>query len=141
MTRPAALCAAALLTISTFTAARGDARAAGPFPEVPLGRESRASTAWAWGCMGSGLALIGASTVLARRANDRYAAYEGATEPARVEELYDETVALDRWSTGTLLTGEALIATGLYLRFLRRPPPARMALDVGPARCALVLRF
>ena len=41
----------------------------------------------------------------------------------------------------TLIGGEAFIATGLYLRFLRHPSPSRVGLSLTPRRCALSLRF
>jgi hypothetical protein len=34
-----------------------------------------------------------------------------------------------------------LLATGVYLRFLRRPLPAGLVLSPGVSRCALALRF
>ena len=140
MIRSAAMILAALTTILLFPAARAQAQAAGPFPEVSVPRTSHSAT-WAYVSIGTGLGLLGASTLLAERANDRYDDYQRATDPARVRELYDQTLTLDRLSTGTLLTGEVLIATGLYLRFLRRPAASRVALDFGPSRSALSLRF
>lgn len=141
MIRPAARFAAALTMITMLTAAGARAQAAGPFPEVPLSTSETRTHRLAWICIGAGLGLLGGSTVLAERANDRYEEYRNATDPRRVEDLYDETIALDRLSATALLSGEVLVATGLYLRFLRRPPTARVALDVGPARCAVLLRF
>ena len=132
---------AALTMTPLYPAARAHAQAAGPFPEVTVPRTSRGSATWAYVSIGAGFGLLGASTLLADRANDRYDEYQRATDPESVRRLYDETLTLDRFSTGTLLSGQVLIATGLYLRFLRRPATSRVALDVGPSRCALSLRF
>lgn len=142
MIRSAALLMAALTIALLIPAARAQAQAAGPFPEVSMPKKASRSSTWAYVCIGTGLGLLGGSTLLSDRANDRYHDYLRATDPESVRDLYDETLRLDRLSTGSLLTGEVLIATGLYLRFLRRPPAvARVALDVGPSRCAVVLRF
>ena len=68
-----------------------------------------------------------------------------ATDPAEIERLYDRTARYDWYARGALIGGEALVATGLYLRFVRRPRAARttatLDLSVGPARCALAWRF
>lgn len=141
MFRPAAALVAALTMIPMFTAACAHAQAAGPFPEVTLQREERGSATWAYLCIGVGIGLLGGSTILTERANDRYGDYLRATEPERVRDLYDETLRLDRWSTTSLLAGEALVATGIYLRFLRRSSPPRMALALSPSQCAVLLRF
>ena len=142
MKRSAAVLLAALTMTPLIPAARAHAQAAGPFPEVTVPRSPGGSATWAYVSIGAGFALLGTSTLLADRANDRYEEYQRSTDPDDVRRLYDETITLDRYSTGTLLGGELLIATGLYLRFLRRPAAAsRVALDVGPTRCALALRF
>jgi len=141
MKRSAAVLLAALTTTPLIPAARAHAQAAGPFPEVTVPRSPRGSATWAYVSIGVGFGLLGTSTLLADRANDRYDEYQRATNPDDVQRLYDETITLDRFSTATLLSGELLVATGLYLRFLRRPATSRVALDVGPSRCALSLRF
>lgn len=142
MNRPAVALVATLTLMTTmFPAAGAHAQAAGPFPEVRMSTASRESRTLAYVCIGAGLGLLAGSTLIAERANDRYDDYRNAVEPDRVRDLYDETVHLDRISTATLLTGEALISAGLYLRFLRRPPGSRVALDLGSGRCAVSLRF
>lgn len=141
MIRSAAVLLAALTIALLVPAARAHAQVAGPFPEVSMPPSASGSSTWAYVCIGAGLGLLGGSTILSDRANDRYQDYLRATAPESVRELYDETLVLDRLSTGSLLTGELLIATGLYLRFLRRPAASRVALDVGPSRCAVSLRF
>lgn len=137
----AVLVAAATLIAHGTPAAGADARAASPFPEVPLPEPPRASHAWAYATIAGGVALVGLSYALSDRANARYDAYLRSTDPERIDDLYDETVALDRWSTATLVSGEALVLAGLYLRFLRRPPAARVALEPFPGGCALSFRF
>jgi len=67
--------------------------------------------------------------------------YLHATDPARIKDLYDEAVLFDRISSASVLTGEVLIATGIYLAFLRHPPPSRLGLALEPSRCAVSLRF
>ena len=49
---------------------------------------------------------------------------------------------MDRnWASASLLSGEALLVTAVYLRFIRRASPARLAMDLTPHRCAVSLRF
>jgi len=91
--------------------------------------------------LGVGAALIGSSFLFAERADDAYSDYLAATRPDRIERLYDRAVLNDRLSSGSLLTGEALLAAGIYLRFVRRPPAGRLTLAVEPGRCALAWRF
>src|SRR6266487_953638 len=126
--------AACLISETLFPAAGARAQAADPFPTVPVPTPPRVSHAWAYVTMASGLGLIGASYTIADRANRRYDEYLHATDAREIDRLYDDTVLLDRLSSGSLLTGEALIATGLYLRFLRRPPASRLELTLGPER-------
>ena len=57
---------------------------------------------------------------------------------------------LDRLSTASIVAGEALLATSVYLAFLRRPEPARLGarlepprfvVMLEPSRCGVALRF
>jgi hypothetical protein len=141
MRRVTAALLAAWLFCDTFAAARASAQAASPFPEVPLPSSNQGSHLGAYTCMVAGAGLIGASYLLENRANDRYAEYLLATDPGEITRLYHDTVTLDRLSSGSLLAGELLIATGLYLRFLRRPPTSRFDITLAPERCALSYRF
>jgi hypothetical protein len=102
-------------------------------------RPERHSYVWAYVTMAAGAGLVGASFGFAGHASDTWDAYGQATDPARITDLYDETVRYDHLSSGSLLAGEVLIATGLYLRFLRRPAPVQVTL--GPDRCAVAFRF
>ena len=123
------------------TAACAHAQAASPFPEVPIVTEEPPPYLWAYVALGSGVALVGGSLVLSRRADQTYQDYLESTRPGRIESLYDRTVLYDRLATSSLVAGELLLGTGIYLRFVRRPRPARMTLDLGPGRCALAYRF
>ena len=62
------------------------------------------------------------------------------TDIDQIGPLYDRTIKLDRLATGSLVAGELLLATGIYLRFLR-PPRAALSLTLRPGRCALAYRF
>ena len=84
---------------------------------------------------------MGLSFTFAQRADDAYASYLVSTDTQELEILYDRAVRNDHLSHASLLTGEALIAAGLYLRFIRRPPAARLSLSLQPSRCALSCRF
>ena len=88
-----------------------------------------------------GVGMVGSSFIFKERADDAYAAYLVATDPARIEDLYDQTVLEDRLSRVALLGGEAMIATGLYLRFIRPPATSRVSFGVGPRGYAICLRF
>lgn len=112
-----------------------------PFPEVPLPQPPRHSYTWAYVALGTGVGLMTTSFVFANRANHAYRDYLGEVDPVLIERFYDRAVLNDRFSSATLLGGEALIAAGLYLRFLRNPPESRLSLSLRPTRCALALRF
>ena len=122
-------------------AARALAQAADPFPEVPLPAPPRHSNTWALVSFASGATLIAASFGIADAADRRYADYLRATDPARIEDLYNEAVLFDRISSASVLTGEVLIATGVYLAFLRHPAPSHLGLALEPSRCGVWLRF
>lgn len=126
-------------------AAGAFAQAAHPFPEVPVTEPLRGSHRWAYASMAAGAVLIGVSFPLSARADDLYDQYLVATDPGRIEHLYDDTNRYDWYARGTLIGGQVLIATGLYLRFIRHPKPAaqtsRLGLEVTPSRCALAWRF
>ncbi len=137
----AALLAASILLPSLATAARATAQAAEPFPAVTAEARRPTSYRWAYAALLGGAGLVGASFVITDRANRAYADYLAATEPADVTRLYGDAQRLDRWSAASLLTGEALFATGIWLRFLHRPALKRVSLAVEPTRCAVSLRF
>ena len=117
------------------------AQAASPFPEVALPHPEPPSHRWAYVTLGTGALLVGGSFLLASRADDTYRSYLGATQLDQIERLYDRTVLYDRLATGTLVCGEALLATGIYLHFLRKPRTPAVTLILEPGRCALAYRF
>ena len=132
---------AVLLGTLLAPAARALAQAAEPFPEVPLPHTRSGSHALANLTLLSGAALIGSSFVFEHQADEAYDDYLAATDAATITELYDKSQRLDHYSTAALIGGEVLLATGLWMRFLRHPPPERLSLDWRPDRCALAWRF
>lgn len=136
-----ALIAILALDLALQPAACAFAQAAGPFPEIPVEAKSRHPHIAAHLAIVTGAALIGGSFVFQRQADRRYDDYLAATDPDQIERLYDDTVHADRLSSASLLTGEVLLAAGLYLRFLRRGSASPIAFDLAPDRCALSLRF
>jgi hypothetical protein len=117
------------------------AQAAAPFPVVPVAPPAPRRHVWAYLTMLGGASLVGVSFSFSAKADDAYAGYLVSTDPDEIERLYDRTAMYDHRAQASLLTGEALIAAGLYLRFIRRPGPARVSLTVAPSRCALAWRF
>jgi hypothetical protein len=128
----------AMLSGSTVGA---HAQTVAPFPQVPLGQPAPRSHAWAYVSIAVGVGMVGSSFLIADLADDTYEDYLSATEPQRIEELYDRTLRLDAFSRAALLGGEALIGTGLYLRFVRRPHRAPIGLSLAPHRCAITVLF
>jgi len=134
--------AAVLLTCAApLPAARAQAQAAGPFPEVPLPAQSHHSNTLAILSLGTGAALIAGSFAIADAADRRYSDYLRATDPAKINDLYDEAVLFDRVSGAAVITGEVLIATGIYLAFLRHPAPSHLTFALEPSKCGVSLRF
>ena len=143
MMRPlVAVMATMLLQAPLFaTAAAPPESAAVPFPVVPLPPPAHQSRVAAWSCMLGGAGLIAASFVIHDHANTKYDEYLIATDPDEISSLYDQTVLLDRVSAASLITGEVLLATGIYLRFLRVPSNPRLSLDLERGACVASWRF
>lgn len=137
----AAVLAASLLSEALLPAACAARQAADPFESVPAERVARAPHRLAYGCLMAGVGLVGLSFGLTDRANRTYAEYLAATEPTEVAHLYDRTTRLDRLSAAALLGGEALVATGVWLRFVHRSALRRVSLSMAAGRCAVSLRF
>jgi hypothetical protein len=137
----AALIAALLSLQLILPAARAHAQAAAPFPVVPLEPPAKRRHTWAYLTMAGGATLIGFSFVFSNRGDQAYEDYLLSTEPDEIQALYDDAVRNDHYAQASLLTGEAMIAAGIYLRFIRRPSPKRVSLTIAPTRCALALRF
>ncbi len=136
-----ALLAASLSFQVVQPAARALAQAAAPFQEVPVPMPPRRPYGWAIATFVAGAGLVGASFNLSDTARRKYGDYLRATDPARIEDLYDGAVHYDRLSAASLAAGEALIAVSLYLGFLRRADARRVELSLRADRCVLSLRF
>jgi len=128
----------AALAMSTSAAA---APSDGPFQEMIIERPPPRSHTWSYVSLATGAALVGASFALANHADDAYGEYLASSDPSRLDGLFDEAVRYDRLSSGSLFVGEALVAFGLYLRFLRPPRTSRVSFALDSHRCALVLRL
>jgi hypothetical protein len=137
----AATLAATIVLAGLDPAAGRGARAEGPFPVVPVAGPEQQPHAGAYASLVAGAALVGASFAISRRADDAYRDYLAATEPARITELYDESVRDDRFASAALLSGEALIAFGVYLRFIHHSGPRTLGLTAAADRCAVSLSF
>jgi hypothetical protein len=137
----AALLVASLLTTTPPPAAGAPAPAAVAFERLSLSPPPPRGHARAWLALGTGAVLVAASFPLADRADRRYAAYLAETDPARLDARFDAVRRADRVALGALVTGEALLLTGAWLRFVRRAPESRLTVAAGPDRCALTLRF
>lgn len=141
MRRTVALVATSLVVPLFVPAAWAQTPAAEPFPTVPVQAQPRRSHMVSYLTIAGGAALIGYSFALNGRADRAYDEYLASTDPAEIEALYDRTVHFDRLSQASLLSGELLVATGLYLRFIRRPQARGVSFRIEPARCAVSYRF
>jgi hypothetical protein len=124
----------------------GDSAAAAPqaiepFEVVPLEPPPNGTHRLAWASLLTGAGLVGLSFALTDRANRTYDDYLVATDPAQAEHLYDRTQRYDRLSAASLLTGEALVAAAVWLRFIRPRPASRVTLAAELDRCAVSLHF
>lgn len=137
----AASIAACIILELVLPAARAHAQAAEPFQVVPIEKPAHRGHGWAYLSLLGGAGLVGVSFHFANRADRAYDEYLITTDLERIEVLYDRAVRNDHISHASLLTGEVLVATGLYLRFIRRPSAARVSLTLEPSRCALSYRF
>jgi hypothetical protein len=112
---------------------------ASPFEVVPRSASPRHSYKWAWITAIAGAALVGVSFPLADEADRRYNAYLAETDVSRIDERFRATQSMDRLASGALLAGEGMLATAVWLRFVRGD--RRVAFDVRTDRCALAVRF
>jgi len=117
------------------------AQAADSFEVVPRPPGDGRSHRVAWACAIAGVGLVAASFPLSELADRRYQDYLAETDPAAVEGRYQATRRADRLASASLLAGEALVVTAVWLRFVRRSPPPRASLVLLPDRCAVRLRF
>lgn len=148
--RLAALMLAAMACGTPAWAAGADAPAASPFEVVPNRPEEGHSHKLALGVAITGVLLVGASFPLAAEGDRRYETYLTETDVAQIEDRYQATLQMDNFAKASLLVGELLLATAVWMRFVHPSgeshaagpdTPERLTLDVRPDRCALALRF
>jgi len=89
----------------------------------------------------TGVALVAASFPISAEADRRYEEYLVSTDPGAMEEHFQAAERLDKYAAASLIAGEVLLATAVWLRFVRSPSRDRLSLAVGPERCALSVRF
>jgi len=131
----------AALIAALVSAACAHAQAAAPFPVVDTTPPPARSHVLANTALVTGVVLIGSSFVFEHQADQAYDAYLVASEPDDIGALYDRTVMYDRLSAAALIGGNVLVATGLFLRFVHRPPPERLRFALSPSRCAVTCVF
>jgi len=141
-TRIAACLLAALVVGVAPRAVRASEPPAAPFEIVPRRLPGRRAHRLATVTAAVGIGLVAASFPLSAEANRRYDRYLHETDIASIDERFDATQRMDRLASGALLTGEALLATAVWLRFVHRAGrESRVSLMLSPARCAASLRF
>ena len=107
-------------------------------PRKPVGEHSH-RLAYITALVGVG--LVAASFPLDHAADQRYAAYLSETDVSMLDARFAAAERMDRIASGSLLVGEVLIATAVWLRFMHPSPQHRVTLAMRPDRCALSLRF
>src|SRR5262249_24458586 len=140
--RLAALSLAVLVAGAPAWAACAHAHAAWPFEVVPRRVVEKSSHRTAYLTALAGVTLVAASSPLEHEADRRYAEYLAETDVSQIDEKFRATQRMDRIASGSLLAGEALLATAVWLRFVHHPSQQhRASLVLRPDRCALSLRF
>ena len=149
--RLAALMLAAVACGTPAPVAGAEPPAAPPFEIVQSRKDDGKSHKLALGAAIVGAVLVGVSFPLAAEADSRYDAYLVETDPDQIEERFQSTLTMDRYARASLLVGELLLATAVWMRFVHSPNESRLSagttperlltLDVRPDRCALALRF
>lgn len=123
-------------------AACARAQAETPFEVVPRRAAESRSHRLAYVAALAGVGFVIASFPLEHEADRRYAAYLSETDVTLIDERYAATQRMDRLASGSLLVGEVLLATAVWLRFVHHPSAERrVSLALRPDRCALSLRF
>jgi len=113
-----------------------------PFEVVPRNANLQPSHRLAYITALTGAGLVIASFPLEHAADQRYADYLRETDVTKLDEKFTATERMDRMASGSLLVGEALLATAVWLRFVHHPGVEhRVTLAVAANRCALSLRF
>jgi len=136
-----ALLLAGLTILAPVPAVCAPAQTAVVFPPVETPAAERRSHTLAYITAASGLALIAGSFPLAEAADRRYDEYLTESDPRAIDARYDAVVRADRLASASLIAGEVLLATGVWLRWVRRAPEARLTWTAGPTRCAVHWRF
>ncbi len=137
----AALLLASLLTGRLDSAGCAHAPAAEPLQTGAGGPPPGRARALANATLLAGVALVAASFPLADAADRRYDEYLAESDPQAIEARWRRVTRADRVAAASLLAGEALLVTGVWLRFVRQPPEARVRFAATPTRCAVTLRF
>ena len=133
---------AAVLAAAPALAACARAQAGTPFEVVPRQSTVRASHRLAYATALVGAGLVIASFPLEHAADQRYAEYLQETDVTKLDERFTATERMDRIASGSLLVGEALLATAVWMRFVHHPSAQhRVTLAMRADRCALSLRF
>jgi hypothetical protein len=117
------------------------AEEAPPFERIRVPQPEKKSYIGSYLTMATGLGLVIAAFPLRDHADEAYEQYLTATEPDEIESFYDEATRYDNFATASMLTGEALLVLGIYLRFLREPAPGRLGFRCNHERVALSLKF
>jgi len=119
------------------------AQADTPFEVVPRHAVGQPSHRAAYFTALVGAGLVIASFPLEHAADQRYAEYLSETDVTKLDERFAATERMDRIASGSLLVGEALLATAVWLRFVHHPRAqnSKVSLALAPDRCALSLRF
>lgn len=133
---------AAVLAAAPPLAGCAHAQSDTPFEVVPRHATGPSSHRVAYITAAVGMGLVIASFPLEHEADKRYAAYLSETDITKLDERFSATERMDRLASGTLLVGEALIATAVWMRFVHHPNPQhRVTFAALPDRCVLSLRF
>lgn len=144
--RLAAWLLAVMVAGAPMSAACAHAQAASAFEVIPRRAKSGHSYRAAWLTAFAGATLVAGSFPLAHEADRRYERYLGETDVASIDARFNAATRTDRLASAALLTGEGLLATAVWLRFVHRPnapdrKPDRVTFEVEPSRCAVSLRF
>ena len=131
-------------------AAAADPPARSPFEVVQKSPPPRVTHKLALGTAVVGVLLVGASFPLASEADRLYEDYLGETDVEQIEDRFQATLRMDNLAKASLLAGELLLATAVWMRFVHSSNDSRVAtgerterlrLEVRPDRCALALDF
>ena len=140
--RLAAPLLAAVLAAAPPLVVCAHAQAETPFEVVPRHATGQPSHRLAYLTALTGVGLVIASFPLEHAADERYAEYLSETDVTKLDEQFAATERMDRLASGSLLVGEVLIATAVWMRFVHHPSAQhRVTLAMRPDRCALSLRF